>query len=258
MTSLLRALSHALSPLDEELRLHFPAPTSHDLLRDALGGDTLRFKDGAGDGDDNEGDDDGDDDEEEGDDDDESGDDAETGKKKSKSQAGDDKKKPQAGDDGETLSLEAARKLRRENKRLRDRAKAAETKATELEGKDLSDAEKAQRERDTEKERAGTLEQQNRALRVKAAAMEAGVPAKRVKAAAALIDWDDVDADDDDAIADALKGLRKEHDYLFETDTSGKKKPGDIDAGKRGKGKPSDADVSPGMGRLRAAYSKND
>ena len=162
-------------------------------------------------------------------------------------------------DDKETLTPEAGRKLRSENKNLRDRLKAAETKARELEDKELADSDKLKRDLGDSTKRVETLETENRSLRVRFAAIEVGIRPKAAAAAAALVDWDDVDAEDDKAVADALKSLKKEHEYLFEVDGGGdgKKATPDADGGKKSRSA-SEKDPSPGAGRLRQAYANKD
>lgn len=167
-------------------------------------------------------------------------------------------------DDKETLNPEQARKLRSEAKNLRDRLKAEEAKRKELEDKDLEETEKVKRDLGESTKRLSELETQNRDLRVRFAAIEAGIRPKAAAAAAALINWDDVDATDEKAVLDALKGLKKEHEYLFAVDTDGgagdgKKKPpaGGADGGSKSS-ESSKSDVSPGAGRLRQAYATKD
>lgn len=138
-------------------------------------------------------------------------------------------------DDRETLTPEQARKLRSEAKNLRQRLKTAEQKAAQLEGRDLSEQQRLERERDLEREQREQLAQQNRELRAQVASTSAGIRANAARAATALIDWDDVDDDDPRSLERAFKALKADHDYLFE----GSGSRGDADGGRRGKAAPS-------------------
>jgi len=163
------------------------------------------------------------------------------------------------GGDGEkeTLTPEQARKLRSEAKNLRQRAKESEEKLAEREKQDLGDKERLEKDLGTANKRIEGLEPENRNLRVRLAAIDVGIHLKRTAAASALVDWNDVDVADEKEIADALKALKKEHEYLFvvENDGAGGRKPADADAGRRSK---SGTDATPGMGRLRSAYASKD
>jgi hypothetical protein len=154
------------------------------------------------------------------------------------------------GGDGETISEEAARKLRSENRKLRERAKAAEDTLSEREKAELTAQQKAEKEAEDANAKTATLEKENRELRVQLAATKVGIRPKATAAASALVDWDEVDASDTEAVEAALKALKKEHEYLFAVSA-------DIDAGAGGRRDrdASDAEVSPGMGRLQKAYA---
>lgn len=165
------------------------------------------------------------------------------------------------GDDKGTLDPEAARKLRSEAKNLRERLKEAEAQKKALEDKDLEEGQRNKRDLDESTKRVSALELENRDLKVRFAAIEAGIRPKAAAAAAALLDWNDIDATDEAAVLSALKGLKKEHEYLFAVDDDGgggKKKPaGDADGGKKSAGEESKT-VSPGRGRLTQAYANKD
>jgi len=165
------------------------------------------------------------------------------------------------GGDKETLSPEQTRKLRSEAKNLRERLKEAETKRKELEDKDLEESARNKRDLDDRTKRLSETEAELRTANVRLAALEVGIRPNATKAAAALLGWDDLDASDEKAVADALKALKKEHEYLFTVDDGdgGKKKPpaGGADGGSKNAADQS-KDVSPGHGRLRQAYATKD
>lgn len=157
------------------------------------------------------------------------------------------------GGDGGTqqVSQEEARKLRSENRNLRKREKEALDRIKALEDRDATELEKSQRTAAESEARATKAEEENRKLRVQVAATTVGIHPKRVAAAQALVDWEDVDVDDASAVAAALKALKDEHEYLFTSDA------GDIDAGARDRRDRKDDDivVTPGEGRLSKAYA---
>jgi hypothetical protein len=108
----------------------------------------------------------------------------------------------------EKANAEAA-KRRRE---LRD----LEKKVAELEGKDKTEAERLQGERDTAaKERDETLAE-NRALKARVLAPTAGITDPKAAAdAATLLDWSKIeDPSDDSQVSQALTDLVKDKPYL--------------------------------------------
>jgi hypothetical protein len=120
-----------------------------------------------------------------------------------------------AGDGEQTVSAEDARKLRSESAALRKRLKDAEAKLSEQEKKDLTELDRATREKDDAVGKASKLESEIRELRVQVLAPEAGIQPKAARAAYALIDWDDIgDPDDRKQVIRALKEVAKEHPYL--------------------------------------------
>lgn len=175
-------------------------------------------------------------------------------------QGGNDDAQGGGGDEG-TLSKEEARKLRSENQNLRKRAKDAEAAKEQLERKDLDDKERLEKDVKDRDARLQTLEEQNRSLRIRVVAGEVGIPAERARAAAALVDWKDVDMEDDKAIADELKGLKKEHGYLFasekrdESTSRGGQHDGGAGRGNNGRDATAEA-VAAGPGRLRHAFAQ--
>jgi TolA-binding protein len=218
-------------------RWHFPC-SARQALRDLLEGDLVFFDnedgggdDGGGDADDAQGGDEGDQSRE--DDADDSG------------SGGDDDDQPNANADEE-----AARKARREARNLRERLKKAESRVAELEKKDETEQQRRERELEEQKTKVSSLEERSRRLSVQVAAAKVGIRPKAAEAAAALVDWQEIDQDDDEAVETALKALKKEHDYLWP--------PTDVDAGARDRsnGGGDEGEVTPGIGRLRRAYAE--
>jgi hypothetical protein len=149
-------------------------------------------------------------------------------------EAKDEGKTPPAGtvddpggrDESSSLSPEDARKLRSEAKNLRDRLKALETEKKERDEADLSATQKLEREKSALEAEKQQLAARVRDAEVKAIAARVGVKADLADTVTALIDWDDVDADDPKAIEKAVKELVKERPSL-----SGKT---GLDGGRRG------------------------
>lgn len=127
---------------------------------------------------------------------------------------------PQAGTDGapaatdDTLSLEEARKLRSEAKNLRERLKALEDEKRQRDEADLSAAQKLEREKAALEAERSQLSTRLRDAETKAIAARLGVKPDLVDTVSALIDWDDVDANDAKAIERAIKELVKERPSL--------------------------------------------
>lgn len=248
-------MDHVLSSLATAVgigadRLRFPRLRLLDETRPLLDGDMVFFADGDGKGDGS------------------SGDGAQGGDGDGAQGGGDgDGDGAQGGDgddDKETVTSEQARKLRSEAKNLRERLKTAEEAKKKLEDKDLEESDRNKRDLDERTKRNSELERENRDLKVRFAAIAAGIRPKAAAAAAALLDWDDIDVSDEKAVLDALKGLKKEHEYLFAVDAGGdgkdgKKPPaGGADGGAKGAGDSITSDVAPGAGRLRHAYANKD
>lgn len=119
----------------------------------------------------------------------------------------------QGGEGEETLSVEEARKLRSEAKNLRTRLKANEDELSKLKNAGLSEEEQRKAELGERDEKIGTLEKQNRALKVQVAASKVGIVDP--EAAAALLDWDQVDdPDDPKSLERALKQLVEKRPWL--------------------------------------------
>jgi hypothetical protein len=116
--------------------------------------------------------------------------------------------------EGTTLSVEDARKLRSEARNLRARAKAAEDKLAEKEGAELSATQKLEREKSGLEAQVAQLETRLRDASVQAIASRVGVKADLVDTVSALIDWDEVDADDPKEIERSVKALIKERPSL--------------------------------------------
>jgi hypothetical protein len=165
------------------------------------------------------------------------------------------------GGEEETLSKEDARKLRSEAKNLRDREKQAKDEAAklkteleELKSKDLSDQDKLRQDLDRraqeleqEKSQRAELQERERKLIVRVAAVGAGIRPEATAAAVALVDWNEIDdVTDEKKVAKALKALKDDHAYLFASTS--------VEAGARGGGGSGEGDPTPGLGRLRDAY----
>lgn len=133
-----------------------------------------------------------------------------------------------ADDANQSLSPEDARKLRSENRSMRQRLKDAEQKLADLETKDLT--EKQRVERDLTAARA-ELEQSRAAARnaeVKLAAAKLGVRTDAVDLVVSAIDWSSVDdAADSKQVERAIRDLVKDRPYLSA-------RPEGLDGGKRG------------------------
>lgn len=169
------------------------------------------------------------------------------------------------GGEEETISKEDARKLRSEAKNLRDREKNAKDEAAklkaeldELKSKDLGEQEKLRLESDrraqelTQRDsRVSELEERERTLIVRVAAVGAGIRPEASAAAVALVDWDEIeDATDEKQVHKALKALKADHEYLFAKST--------VDGGARGGDGDGDGpEPTPGSGRVRDAYANS-
>lgn len=104
----------------------------------------------------------------------------------------------------------------REAQKLRDRAKAAEDELAKIKASQMSDTEKAQKERDDANAKATAAEKRVRDLQVQVIAGKLGIVDPQ--AAASLLNWDTVsDPDDDKSVEKALKDLVKDKPYLAGT-----------------------------------------
>lgn len=119
-----------------------------------------------------------------------------------------------AADGAQSPSPEEIRKLRAEAAGLRKRAKAAEDELRKREDADLSMTQKLEREKTGLEARISDLESRLRDANVQTIATKVGVKADLVDTVSALIDWDDLDADDPKAIEKAVKELVKERPSL--------------------------------------------
>lgn len=129
----------------------------------------------------------------------------------------------------ETISLEEARKLRDENRKLRARAKDAESKLTTAATADdqaLTELEKVTRERDDFKSRFERLNASLRAERANARAVELATKAGAIDAGAIarLIPADAVEFDDDgkpENVAELIAEAKKSYPALFRAAAGG-------------------------------------
>jgi hypothetical protein len=109
-------------------------------------------------------------------------------------------------------------KVRKEAAKYRTERNTAQKKADELEKAQLSDQEKLQKERDELKTSSSTLEQDNRALRVRVLAEDVGIVREARADAAQLLNWAEIeDASDDAQVKKALEDLTKDRPYLLGT-----------------------------------------
>lgn len=154
----------------------------------------------------------------------------------------------------ETISLEEARKLRDENRKLRQRAKDAESKLTAATASDdqaLTELEKATRERDDYKSRFDGLNASLRAERANAQAVELATKAGAIDAGAIarLIPGDAVEFDDDgkpENIAELIADAKKSYPALFRAAAGGG----------NGGAKDAEPEISSPVSRMARAYAK--
>lgn len=118
-------------------------------------------------------------------------------------------------EDQDTLTPEAARKLRSESKALRERLKAAEEKLSEREKNDLTERERLEADRDTNAKRVSALEADLRFSRVQLVAHKLGVRSEATEDVAKLLDWDSIDdPDNQKQLEKAVRELVKEKPHL--------------------------------------------
>lgn len=119
------------------------------------------------------------------------------------------------GDQHDTLTPEDARKIRSENRAMRQRLKDAEKKLADLSDADLSEKQRLERDLSAEKAGREQLASEVRSLRVEVAAGKLGVRPEALPRVAALIDWDTVeDAADSKQVEKAVRELLKEMPFL--------------------------------------------
>lgn len=109
-----------------------------------------------------------------------------------------------------TLSAEDARKIRSENRNLRQRMKDAEEERDRLKAGTQSDIEKATNQVEALTKRQSELETQNRTLRAQVVAGKVGIVDPEI--AASLVDWND--AEDDSALEKQMRNILKARPYL--------------------------------------------
>lgn len=170
--------------------------------------------------------------------DDQSADDQNDDQSASGSQADNDASQGGRDDSQENLSVEEARKLRSEAKNLRQRAKAAEAKVAELESAGLTEEEKRTKEQSTMQSQIETLTRTNRTLTAQVVAGKVGIIDP--EAAAALLDWDAVDADDPKSLERAFKDLGKDRPWLLGNVAGG----GDSNSGNDSRNAPADMNAA--------------
>jgi hypothetical protein len=110
----------------------------------------------------------------------------------------------------ESLSTEAARKLRSEARNLRSRLKEAEKERDDLKASQMSELEKLQKGTEDLSKSNATLVQENRSLRAQVVAGRVGIVDPEI--AVGLVDWDD--AEDDASLEKQFKAILKAKPYL--------------------------------------------
>lgn len=133
-------------------------------------------------------------------------------------QAGDTTPEPQAGD-GETISLEAAKKLRSEAAALRARLKKFEDEEKARADAQLSEQERLKKQLAETQSQHDTMQRQyqERIVRYEVQSVAASLGIIDVDAAAKLIDWSELEYDDDGNPKNAkavLEKLLKDKPYL--------------------------------------------
>lgn len=116
----------------------------------------------------------------------------------------------QGGSGESTLTVEDARKVRSENRNLRQRLKDAEAERDTLKQGTQSDLEKATTQVESLSKENVALTSQNRNLRAQVAASRVGIIDPEI--AASLVDWND--ADDDAALEKQMNAILKQRPYL--------------------------------------------
>jgi regulator of replication initiation timing len=167
------------------------------LLPDFLLPDRLFFRSGDGDGGDGNGGDGG------------SGD-GNGGDGSSGAQGGGEGAGTQGGSGESTLSVEDARKVRSENRNLRQRLKDAEAERDTLKQGTQSDLEKATTQVESLSKENVALTSQNRNLRAQVAASRVGIIDPEI--AASLVDWNEADTDAD--LEKQMNQILKARPYL--------------------------------------------
>lgn len=131
-----------------------------------------------------------------------------------------DDTQPQAGTDGQAQaaagsdsSSELAR-ARADAAKYRKELREIQARLKEREDSELTATQKSEREKASAEARVAQLEAQLRDAQTQAVASRLGVKPDLVDTVSALIDWNDVDADDSKAIEKAIKELIKERPSL--------------------------------------------
>lgn len=124
--------------------------------------------------------------------------------------------KPETGTEEETVPKSQLEQANAEAAKRRRELREAEKKIAELEGKDKTEAERLQGERDTAAKERDDAQTENRALRARVLASAAGIADPKAAAdAASLLDWTKIeDPTDDSQVEKALVDLVKDRPYL--------------------------------------------
>jgi hypothetical protein len=114
-----------------------------------------------------------------------------------------------------SLSPEDARKLRSENRSMRQRLKDAEQKLSDLETKDLTEKQRVERDLAAARAELEQADARARNAEVKLAAAKLGVRADAVDLVVSAIDWASVDdPSDSKQVERAIRDLVKDRPYL--------------------------------------------
>jgi TolA-binding protein len=125
---------------------------------------------------------------------------------------------PEANVDDETLTVQAARKLRSEHQNLRERLKQAEQKLSEREKAELTEKQQLERDAQDSKERLTSAESENRFLRAQVAAYQLGVREKFLEHIPKLLDWNEIDDPaDTKQVTKAIREFLKENPEMVKT-----------------------------------------
>lgn len=149
---------------------------------------------------------------------------------------------PDAADDFDRdRAMRTIKKQREAERKQRERAEKAEARAKELEDAQLSEQEKVVKDRDEAKAEAQRERDRANKLAIdsalREAALEAGIPAKKIKRALRLVERDEItlDGDEVDGAADAIEALL---DDIPELRATREPEPGDEPSGEPAGGAP--------------------
>lgn len=121
-------------------------------------------------------------------------------------------------DKDQMVPASEVQRARQEAAKYRTELRDVQKKLSDLEKGQLSETEKAQKEREEAVKLASTATEENRTLRARLLAGEVGIVADARIDAAKLLDWASIDDPNDDAqVKKALEKLTKDRPYLLGT-----------------------------------------